>query len=155
MLRRADAAACGSEQEHDDITRARPRHRASTPARDQLDAHEPDAQHPYQRDTPPAPAHTHTADRRPSPLAAVPAAPWAHYAGHGNKAIGTIALKSPVRLTWSAAKPKIQVFTSTGFVLVNSRKSSGSVLISKGTYRGVRVASGGAGRSRCDASAEP
>ena len=71
-------------------------------------------------------------------------APGRRYAGYGNRAIGTIALKSPVALSWKAAKPKIQVFTTTGFVLVNSTKPSGSVHLSKGTYRGVRVASAGA-----------
>jgi hypothetical protein len=65
------------------------------------------------------------------------------YAGNGDKAIGAMVIKTPVTLTWSAAKPKIQVFTRSGFVLVNSTKSSGSVRISQGTYRGVRVASRG------------
>ena len=92
--------------------------------------------------TPLAPARPPTTPTTTSPShSATPAT--RHYAGNGDKPIGTIVVKSPVVLTWTAAKPKMQIFTSKGFVLVNSTASSGSVHLSKGTYRGVRVASGG------------
>jgi len=84
-----------------------------------------------------------------SPAASAPSSPSGQvatgrsYTGRGNRAIGTITLRSPVTLTWSTTKPKIQVFTSLGFVLVNSHKTTGSIKLSKGTYRGVRVASPG------------
>jgi hypothetical protein len=42
---------------------------------------------------------------------------------------------------WKARRPGIQIFTSNGFMLVNSRSLTGAVRLSRGTYRGVRVSS--------------
>ena len=87
--------------------------------------------------TPLAPARPQTTPTTTSPSrSATPAT--RHYAGNGDKPIGTIVVKSPVVLTWTAAKPKMQIFTSKGFVLVNSTTSSGSVHLSKGTSAGTR-----------------
>jgi len=44
-------------------------------------------------------------------------------------------------LVWSADHPRIQIFTSKGFMLVNSSSPTGTVRLSRGTYRGVRVSS--------------
>ncbi len=109
--------------------------RPGTPAGTSSARHTPHA-------SPPATSTSPSAPRPAPPSPAVE--PGRRYAGHGNRAIGTLALKSAVRLTWNAAKPKIQLFTSAGFMLVNSTKPTGSVNLTKGTYRGVRVASTGA-----------
>jgi hypothetical protein len=51
-----------------------------------------------------------------------------------------IVVNVPSVLSWHAARAPIQIFTSSGFLLVQSGASNGSVRLSKGTYRGVRVA---------------
>ena len=63
------------------------------------------------------------------------------YSGAGNARLGTIVVHSPSVLVWSTQRVPIQVFTSTGFILLNSSSSTGSTRLSGGTYRGVRVAS--------------
>jgi len=62
------------------------------------------------------------------------------YAGNGNARLGTIVAHSPSVLAWSAGHPGMQIFTSSGFILVDSNASSGAIRLSAGTYRGVRVA---------------
>lgn len=47
----------------------------------------------------------------------------------------------PTVLSWHAQQGPIQIFTSRGFLLAQSSAAHGSVRLSKGTYRGVRVAS--------------
>jgi hypothetical protein len=44
---------------------------------------------------------------------------------------------------WQAGRPPIQIFAANGFILVNSQASNGSIHLSRGTYRGVRVATHG------------
>jgi hypothetical protein len=63
------------------------------------------------------------------------------YSGTGNTRLGTIVVHSSSVLVWSAQHAPIQVFTSTGFILLNSSSLTGSTKLSGGTYRGVRVAS--------------
>jgi hypothetical protein len=48
----------------------------------------------------------------------------------------------PTTLVWRVDHPPIQIFTSSGFMLVNSQAASGTIRVSRGTYHGVRVASG-------------
>ncbi len=62
------------------------------------------------------------------------------FAGSGNTRLGTISVSSPELLVWSAQRPAIQIFTATGFILVNSKATSGRIQLSRGTYRGMRVA---------------
>jgi hypothetical protein len=45
------------------------------------------------------------------------------------------------RLLWNAQHAGIQIFTSNGFQLVNTRSQTGAVRLSSGTYRAVRVSS--------------
>ena len=63
------------------------------------------------------------------------------FTGYGNSALGTIVVRSASVLIWNARHPAIQIFTSSGFMLVNSKATTGTVRLSRGTYRGVRVAS--------------
>jgi hypothetical protein len=63
------------------------------------------------------------------------------FTGYGNSQLGTIVVPSSSALLWSARHTPIQIFTSSGFMLVNSKAASGSVRLSRGSYRGVRVAS--------------
>jgi len=63
------------------------------------------------------------------------------FTGDGNAWLGTIVVHSPSVLEWSAQHPAIQIFTSNGFMLVNSKAPKGSIRLAGGTYRGVRVAS--------------
>jgi hypothetical protein len=99
-----------------------------------------------------SPSHSSTSPAAPTgsstPSATTPAAPAGvrvlrRFSGHGNTALGTIPLHSPAVLAWSAGQPPMQIFTSRGFLLVNSKGSSGTVRLARGTYRGVRVASRG------------
>ncbi len=84
-----------------------------------------------------------TPSQAPSAPAKAPGEQLLHrYTGSGGRSVGTIVLHSPTTLVWNAAKP-IQVFTSKGFVLVNARTPNGRVLLAKGKYPGVRVASHG------------
>lgn len=63
------------------------------------------------------------------------------FTGSGNGRLGTIVVSTPATLIWRAQRGAIQIFTSSGFLLVQSQTPNGSVRLSKGTYRGVRVAS--------------
>jgi hypothetical protein len=63
------------------------------------------------------------------------------FSGYGNGRLGTIAVHARSLLSWRAGQPHIQIFTATGFMLVNSRSTTGTVSLSRGTYRGVRVSS--------------
>jgi hypothetical protein len=63
------------------------------------------------------------------------------YTGTGSGRLGTIVVSAPAVLSWHAQQGPIQIFTSSGFLLVQSAAANGSVRLSKGTYRGVRVAS--------------
>jgi hypothetical protein len=65
------------------------------------------------------------------------------FRGHGQQPVGTIVLGSPAVLAWSSSSPSMQIFTSKGFLLVNSKTRGGTVGLSKGKYKGVRVASPG------------
>jgi hypothetical protein len=55
--------------------------------------------------------------------------------------LGTIVVSVPSVLIWHAQRAPIQIFTSSGFLLVQSATANGNVRLAKGTYRGVRVAS--------------
>jgi hypothetical protein len=52
-------------------------------------------------------------------------------------------VSSSQMLVWSAQHPPIQIFTSHGFIVVSSHAPSGSVLLSRGSYPGMHVASHG------------
>jgi hypothetical protein len=65
------------------------------------------------------------------------------FAGEGNGRLGTIVVSARSLLVWNAHHAGIQIFTSTGFMLVNSRSVTGTVRLSRGTYHGVRVSSAG------------
>ncbi len=92
-------------------------------------------------------AKSTTTSKAPPPAASVQVrpAPGGHllhrYTGHGNKRLGTIVLHGRSLLVWYTRHPGIQIFTSSGFMLVKSGAPSGTVRLSRGTYRGVRVAS--------------
>ena len=64
------------------------------------------------------------------------------FAGTGNGRVGTIVVSAPSTLVWRARRSGIQIFTSSGFMLVNSPSTTGAIRLSHGTYRDVRVASG-------------
>jgi hypothetical protein len=86
--------------------------------------------------------HSSTHDAMPSPGGR----PLRRFTGDGNARLGTIAVRSPSLLVWSARQPAtrqpaIQIFTSNGFLLVNSKAPNGFIRLAGGTYRGVRVAS--------------
>jgi hypothetical protein len=63
------------------------------------------------------------------------------FTGSGNERLGTIVLHAQSVLSWHVQHGPIQIFTSSGFLLVQSQQPNGSVRLSRGTYRGVRVAS--------------
>jgi hypothetical protein len=63
------------------------------------------------------------------------------FAGYGNGRLGTLVVHARSVLVWNARHPGIQIFTSNGFMLVNSRSPTGAVRLSRGTYRRVRVSS--------------
>ncbi len=81
----------------------------------------------------------------PSPTKAASTAPSGRllrrYAGNGNTQLGTVVVRTPSTLAWKAQHPPIQIFTAKGFILVNSTAPSGVTRLSRGTYRGMRVAS--------------
>lgn len=81
----------------------------------------------------------------PSPTKVASAAPngrlLRRYAGNGNTQLGTIVVRSPSTLVWKAQHPPIQIFTTKGFILVNSTAPTGVTRLSAGTYRRMRVAS--------------
>jgi|HubBroStandDraft_6_1064221.scaffolds.fasta_scaffold716182_1 hypothetical protein len=62
------------------------------------------------------------------------------FSGVGDTRLGTIAVSSPEVLVWTAQHGGIQIFTSNGFILVTSHAANGSVRLSRGAYRGARVA---------------
>jgi hypothetical protein len=95
------------------------------------------------------PARTPTTSTGASPRSSTPAAAPApggrllrRFTGSGNGRLGTIVVGAPSTLEWHAGHPGIQIFTSSGFVLVNSQAPTGFIRLAHGTYRGVRVASG-------------
>jgi len=65
------------------------------------------------------------------------------FAGNGNGRLGTVVVSARSRLVWNANHAGVQIFTSNGFMLVNSRSASGAVRLSRGTYRGVRISAAG------------
>lgn len=91
-----------------------------------------------------------TSTSTPSGAASTPAQPappspggqlLRRFAGYGNGRLGTLVVHARSVLVWKARQPRIQIFTSNGFMLVNSRSPSGAVRLSRGTYRSVRVSS--------------
>jgi hypothetical protein len=62
------------------------------------------------------------------------------FTGSGDTRLGTIVVRSPQVLQWRTARPPIQIFAANGFMLVDSSAPSGSIHLSRGTYRSVRVA---------------
>jgi hypothetical protein len=62
------------------------------------------------------------------------------FAGSGNTRLGTIVVRSPQVLEWRTAGAPIQIFAANGFMLVSSSAPSGSIHLSRGKYRSVRVA---------------
>jgi hypothetical protein len=65
------------------------------------------------------------------------------FTGSGNGRLGTIVAPAGSRLLWSVHHAGVQIFTSNGFMLVNSHFPAGAVRLSRGTYRGVRVSTAG------------
>jgi hypothetical protein len=66
------------------------------------------------------------------------------FAGSGNRSLGTIVARSPTVLEWNVLRRPIQIFAMRGFMLVSSKAAHGTILLSPGTYRDVRVASAAA-----------
>lgn len=62
------------------------------------------------------------------------------FAGSGDTRLGTVVVRSAEELVWQAGHAPIQIFAANGFMLVNSQAPHGSIRLSRGTYRGVRVA---------------
>ena len=62
------------------------------------------------------------------------------YTGMGDYLLGKIVAPATRVLVWSAHSGRIQIFTASGFMLVNSQSATGSVRLARGTYSGVRVA---------------
>lgn len=62
------------------------------------------------------------------------------YTGTGDYLLGKIVAPASRVLVWSAHSGRIQIFTASGFILVNSQSATGSVRLARGTYSGVRVA---------------
>jgi hypothetical protein len=95
----------------------------------------------------PAPPHAATAPTTTSAASTPTASPspearlLRRFTGTGNGRLGTVVLSGRTLLVWNAGQPRIQIFTSTGFMLVNSYSQTGTVRLSRGTYRGVRVSS--------------
>jgi hypothetical protein len=58
----------------------------------------------------------------------------------GDYLLGKIVAPATRVLVWSAHSGRIQIFTASGFMLVNSQSATGSVRLARGTYSGVRVA---------------
>jgi hypothetical protein len=93
------------------------------------------------------PADTSKASTGASNSSVPPAAPSSggrllrKFAGSGPERLGTVVVSVPSTLVWRADHPPIQIFTSSGFILVNSHAASGTIQVSRGSYRGVRVAS--------------
>jgi hypothetical protein len=63
--------------------------------------------------------------------------------GRGDVLLGTITLSGAHTLVWSSTATPFQMYTSSGFLLVDSNVTHGSVEILRGTYREVRVATRG------------
>ena len=63
--------------------------------------------------------------------------------GTGDQAIETLSPKATVVLEWSTTKPPIQMFTTRGFLLLNSPSATGSVRLAHGIYKGLHVATRG------------
>lgn len=84
----------------------------------------------------------------------IPAGPVIHsYSGVGDATIGSVSERSTIVLEWSTPKPPIQLFTSHGFMLIDSHASSGRVKLGRGTYSGLRVAAKGSWTIRLRATA--
>ena len=97
--------------------------------------------------TPAASAPSTATSAQPShPSAAAPPAAATsgtllhRYSGTGDYLLGKLVLPASRVLVWSAHYGKIQIFTASGFMLVNSQSATGSVRLARGTYSGVRVA---------------
>jgi hypothetical protein len=75
-----------------------------------------------------------------TPARAPAAGPIGRFAGYGNGRIGTIGTHASIWLVWRVQHAPIQIFASNGFILVKGDGRSGRVQLSRGTYRGVRVA---------------
>lgn len=63
------------------------------------------------------------------------------FTGYGNGRLGTLVVHARSRLLWNAQHAGIQIFTSNGFQLVDTRSLTGAIRLSRGTYRAVRVSS--------------
>jgi hypothetical protein len=63
------------------------------------------------------------------------------FTGAGATRLGTIVASSSQVLVWKTQHPAIQIFTANRFLLVSSHASSGSVVLRRGKYTSVRVAS--------------
>lgn len=89
------------------------------------------------------------------PLAPViPAGAVIHtYSGVGDGVIGSVAERSTIVLEWSTPTPPIQLFTSRGFLLIDSHAARGRVRLGRGSYSGLRVAAKGSWTIRVRATA--
>jgi hypothetical protein len=100
-------------------------------------------------------AHTHpsaaTAARPVRPHAPLPATMRVPRAGRlirtlrgtGSRALGSLRERRGVVLQWHAAGHPFQIYTTRGVVLVSSRDHAGSIGLTRGDYRSLRVATPG------------
>ncbi|MGO9788056.1 MAG: hypothetical protein ACLP8S_00630 [Solirubrobacteraceae bacterium] len=66
------------------------------------------------------------------------------FSGTGNQTIGSVSEQRTIVIEWTADKAPIQVFTSKGFLLVDSRTQTGRIRLARGDYQDLHVATRGA-----------
>jgi hypothetical protein len=88
-----------------------------------------------------SPVRRGTTPAKPAPPT-IPVGPLLRsFSGSGNGTLGSLSEKTPVVLTWKTAAPPLQLFTSKGFMLIDSTSRRGAVRLARGRYKKLRVAS--------------
>jgi hypothetical protein len=65
------------------------------------------------------------------------------FSGARSQAIGSLSVKRSLVIRWTVAKPRIQIYTAKGNLLVSSDRRTGTIRLGQGKYTGLRIDTSG------------
>jgi hypothetical protein len=65
------------------------------------------------------------------------------FSGARSQAIGSLSVKRSLVIRWNVARPRIQIYTAKGNLLVSSDRRTGTIRLGQGKYTNLRIDTGG------------
>jgi hypothetical protein len=65
------------------------------------------------------------------------------FSGARGQAIGSLSVKRSLVIRWNVARPRMQIYTATGNLLVSTDRRTGTIRLGQGKYTNLRIDTGG------------